>query len=154
MSKTSERSKTSRAGEGYRSAGTHSSGRVGEVKRASFAETLQVSKDTVVREELDRILAEIDKQGAIFIENPVAAELLRYKDLVRQFMREVVENMYDVRETVSGRYSIRQKIYVIVNTVDRKLEDLTEALLERQAEALDLMSRIDEIRGLLLDLYG
>jgi uncharacterized protein YaaR (DUF327 family) len=40
-----------------------------------------------------------------------------------------------------------------VETIDEKLEELTQALLNDQKENLDIASSIDEITGLLVDIY-
>ena len=41
----------------------------------------------------------------------------------------------------------------MVRTVDDKLEELTRLFLRNQLSGLELVSRLDEIRGMLLDLY-
>src|SRR3712207_7059354 len=40
-----------------------------------------------------------------------------------------------------------------VETIDEKLKELTEMLLSDQKENLDIASSIDEITGLLVDIY-
>ena len=41
----------------------------------------------------------------------------------------------------------------MVRVVDQKLEELTRLLLARERDNLAIAARLDEIRGLLLDLY-
>lgn len=42
---------------------------------------------------------------------------------------------------------------MVVETIDEKLEELTREFLAKQVSPLELVSRLDEIRGLLLDLH-
>ena len=48
--------------------------------------------------------------------------------------------------------TMQQKKYVILRVVDEKLERLTAHVLKGQADQLDILRRIDEINGLLVDL--
>jgi len=49
---------------------------------------------------------------------------------------------------------MQQKKYVIIRVIDEKLEDLAAHVLKSQGEQLDILDRIDEINGLLIDLQG
>jgi uncharacterized protein YaaR (DUF327 family) len=45
-----------------------------------------------------------------------------------------------------------RKGYTKIQIIDRKLEDLAAMLLTNQGRQLELVSRLEEIRGLLIDL--
>jgi len=47
----------------------------------------------------------------------------------------------------------RQKAYTLVKTVDEKLESLTEDVRQGQERQLDILEKLDSIRGMLVDLY-
>ncbi len=40
-----------------------------------------------------------------------------------------------------------------MDTIDKKLEELTEALINDQKSNLDVAATIDDISGLLVDIY-
>jgi uncharacterized protein YaaR (DUF327 family) len=46
----------------------------------------------------------------------------------------------------------KRKKHVKIQVIDKKLEDLAAMLLTSQARQLELASRLEEIRGLLVDL--
>lgn len=122
-------------------------------KGVSFIEELRKTTDIKTKEILDDVLGEIDEAAKAFLKQPVPANLLRYKGLVQRFMKTVISRLYRTRETLSSRAVDPQKIYTLLEEVDKNLKLLTEEVLSGQADSLSLMARIDEIRGLLVDLY-
>jgi uncharacterized protein YaaR (DUF327 family) len=130
--------------------------RKGEVniKHTPFLEHLISSHESVTRAELDKELGSIDEQARRLLENPVPEELVRYKELVHNFVQSTLKAAYRVRERLSGNYSIKQKVYVIVEEIDKSLAQLTREILSGQAAVFDLIARMDEIRGMLVDIYS
>jgi uncharacterized protein YaaR (DUF327 family) len=84
---------------------------------------------------------------------PLQGELLAYKRAVRDFLNYVVENGYTV-ETTQSRYRESRGLLpaVQVKIIDEKLEKLASGILTRQIDELQLVSKIDELTGLLVDL--
>ncbi|MDI9442284.1 MAG: YaaR family protein [Firmicutes bacterium] len=107
-------------------------------------------------EELDltEALAEIDEYAERFKKNPSMQNLLRYKKKVRAFLQFLVKQSYAVEERVFYDPHGRRRLLMQVQTIDAKLEELTRSFLTKQDDSLDLLGRLDEIRGLLLDLYS
>lgn len=130
-------------------AGTVQSSFLDELKRLSVPEA--VSAD--VPERLEDLVAELDRQGRRLQERPVLEELVRYKALVKEFLeRTVKRSLRAATRTFGGRLT-RQRSYQIVEVVDRKLSELTLVVLDKERRNIDLAAKLDEIRGLLLDLY-
>ncbi len=50
--------------------------------------------------------------------------------------------------------TMQQKKYVIIRIVDDRLESLASHVLKGQADQLEILRRIDEIHGMLVDLTG
>jgi len=103
---------------------------------------------------LEEIMSELDRQGREFQKKPVIEELVKYKTLVKRFLEFTVKKSLRVEEKKGiKKLSNRQKIWRIVSVVDKKLSELTLAIIEKEKENLNLAAKLDEIRGLLLDLY-
>ena len=121
----------------------------------------------VSEETLNKLKDEVHSTGDTLKNRPFNPEnILRYKKAVRNFMHYVVENCYDVefeagipnylkpsykgpRGTPEARY---QKRHTKIQVIDKKLEDLAADLLSRQMQQLELVARLEEIKGLLIDL--
>jgi uncharacterized protein YaaR (DUF327 family) len=122
------------------------------VERA-FSEVLETEKVELKDIDLETALEEVDEYARRLIQSPVLENLLRYKRRVRAILRFLVQQSYNVQEnTVYDVYG-RRRLLVLVESIDQKLEELTRDFLHKQSSGLDLVGRLDEIRGLLLDLH-
>jgi uncharacterized protein YaaR (DUF327 family) len=79
-------------------------------------------------------------------------EIRHYKQAVRGFLHYVVKNGFDTKEQASGVNIMKRKVHTLVQVVDHKLEQLAAAVLSGQSSQLDLLARLEEINGLLVDL--
>lgn len=75
-----------------------------------------------------------------------------YRQAVRRFVSVVVERSIEVEERTSGSTIARRKRYTLVKIIDAKLEQLAAGMIASQRTQLDVLARIDEINGLLIDL--
>lgn len=135
--------------------GSSKGGTRGKVKatHSPFLEALKVTSDDLTTKELDEILLSVDEAGRALMEDPTYENLITYKDLVKRFMKETLSRLYRVREKMSRR-TFDEKIYVIVEEVDKRLAALTDEVLASQIDPLTLVAKLDEIRGMLVDLYS
>ena len=78
-------------------------------------------------------------------------ELALYKSMIREFLKYVTDHMLSVEHYTGGK--LKQKIYTVTKIIDERLSALTELVVNQQLQNLDLLSTLDEIRGLLVDLY-
>ncbi len=122
---------------------------------------LPVSEDTV-----NLLMDEVRSTGDILRSRPFPEEIMRYKQAVRNFMNYVVKNSFTLEHEeglpnflkpgFSGRRgtpeAMKGKLYTKIQVIDKKLEDLAAMLLSSQSQQMELVSRLEEIRGLLVDL--
>jgi uncharacterized protein YaaR (DUF327 family) len=124
-------------------------------------QNLPVSEETV-----NFLMDEVRSAGDTLRGRPFPDEIMRYKQAVRNFMHYVVENSYGLdHETGIPKFlkpgykgprgspeAMKQITYTRIQIVDKKLEDLAAMLLSSQVPQLELASRLEEIKGLLIDL--
>ena len=110
-------------------------------------EDLPASEDTV-RDLLD----EIHSAGDDLKNRPLPEEIKRYKKAVKNFLRYVVKYGYTTEKQVSGANLLKRKNFTLVQVVDTKLEQLAACILAGQTAQLDILHRLEEITGLLVDL--
>jgi uncharacterized protein YaaR (DUF327 family) len=100
---------------------------------------------------LQALLDDVHSAGDALRLRPLSDEIRRYKQATRRFLQYVVEHSYSVRtEKYLFNHEKRRKVQIEV--VDRKLEQLAEGILSGQIGQIELLSRLDEITGLLVDL--
>jgi len=58
--------------------------------------------------------------------------------------------MYEIKKDISFWQT---QYFITVETIDLKLEELTQMLLNQEKDNLDIANTIDEISGLIVDIY-
>lgn len=102
-----------------------------------------------IKDSLDQLMQELDDASQQLLQNPSEAQLTRYTQAVRAFVRKSQgESM-----AVSKQFDRHNRLYMVVREVDVQLAQLTEQVLNHQERALEMAARIQEIRGILLDMY-
>ncbi len=122
-----------------------------QVMQGRFYDELRFAETEEIHIEFDKLIAEITKQGEKFSKKPTAQLLKMYKSMIREFLKYITDNMFRVEHYTGGK--LKQKIYTVTKIIDKKLSALTRLVLSQQAQNIDLLSTLDEIRGLLIDLY-
>jgi uncharacterized protein YaaR (DUF327 family) len=135
--------------------------REGEAADLGALRDLPVSEETV-----NMLMEDVRSTGDALRGRPFPDEIVRYKRAVRDFMHYVVENGLKVREEAGipqflkpgfkGKRgtpeSQKQLVYKTVQVVDGKLEEMAALILRSQMPQLELVARLEEINGLLVDL--
>lgn len=115
-----------------------------------FDKLLEVTQVEHIKMELSKLLEEIDSAGRRFSSEPDMDNLKQYKTLITSFLDITVNKMFKIRNITNW---IKNKEYVLIEKINEKLAALTHFVLEKQNENINLLSTLDEIRGLLVDLY-
>ena len=118
-----------------------------------FSMELADQESSMSREAMDRLLEQIDEQGARLSKSPTFDELRSYRSLIQSFIGEAVGTMYELHTQAGWDRLGRQKVYTSVRKIDKKLEEMAEKIRLGQADNLDIIARHDAIRGMLVDLY-
>ncbi|MCL2138114.1 MAG: YaaR family protein [Treponema sp.] len=137
-----------------------------EIKGKSAGEMGRLVNLPVSEETINLLMDEVRSAGDTLRGRPFPDEILRYKQAVRNFMHYVTQNCYSLeRETGIPKFlkpgykgrrgtpeAMKQVTYTKIQVIDKKLEDLAAMLLSSQMSQLEITSRIEEIKGLLIDL--
>lgn len=125
----------------------------GPTESISFQEVMGKNRQEIVHEKLTKLVQDIEDQGKVLSESRTVDELRKYKKMVKEFMDEAVQNGLQLEERRGFNRRGRTKIYKIVKEVDKKLIDLTNAVLDKEKKGLDILSMVGEIKGLLINIY-
>jgi uncharacterized protein YaaR (DUF327 family) len=108
--------------------------------------------DADLKEKLSGLMDEITQQGNRIAEHMDIRDMKKYRSLVKDFMNEVVNRSHKFsRENFLDRRG-RHRVYGIVKLVDKNLDDLAGELVKDEKDHIAILNRVDEIRGLLLDI--
>lgn len=76
----------------------------------------------------------------------------RYRGRLKDLLTEVMKNAYILCPEYVTDLNGRQRVYATISIIDSKLDDLAKAILNENSGRLDYLSRVDEIRGLIMDM--
>lgn len=101
---------------------------------------------------LSTLLEEITMQGDKLAKKRDIKDMKRYRGLIKDFMNEIVSRSHSfTRENFLDRKG-RHRVYGIIRLVDENLDELAKELMKDEQDHLAILSKIGEIRGLLLDI--
>ena len=105
-------------------------------------------------ERLNLMMEEIVMQGDKIVKRMDVRDMRRYRTLIKDFMNEIVNRSHKFsRENFLDRRG-RLRVYGIIRLVDEKLDELAQALVSEECDKIAILAKVDEIRGLLLDILA
>jgi uncharacterized protein YaaR (DUF327 family) len=103
---------------------------------------------------LNFMLGEISAHGKKIAKHMDIKDMKHYRELIREFMNEIVNRSHKFsRENFLDKKG-RHRVYAMIKLVDKNLDELAAELIKDEKDHLAILSRIDEIRGLLLDILS
>lgn len=118
-----------------------------------FNELVQKQDQKMQMGQLQNLLKDIESAGERLSRSRTFKDLSKYKTLVKKFVKEAVDFGMDLKQSHSWNQYGQGRSLKIVETIDEKLVELTEGVLEKEGQSIDLLGKIGEIKGLLINLY-
>ncbi len=145
--------RASESARGGRAKGAAGPGAAGETEQASFAQQVGHFLRSGRREKLDQMLRRIDAAAGRLGESFTQTNLYAYRSEVAKFLRMALDETYEAVTTDGKTKSGKSKKLMTARLVNERVQSLIDEVLRRQAPIVDYMHRLDEIRGLLVDMY-
>ena len=103
-------------------------------------------------ERLDGMMKEIVQQGKKLTKRMDIRDMKHYRTLIKEFLNEVVNRSHKFsRENFLDRRG-RHRVYGMIKRVDEALDELASELIQDEKDSIAILDKVDEIRGLLLDI--
>ncbi len=119
-----------------------------------FKFTLMSSiEDAGLQQRLAIMMEEITQQGKKLSKHMDVRDMKHYRALIKEFMNEIVNRSHKFsRENFLDRRG-RHRVYGMIKRVDAALDELAGELIKEEKDHLTILGKVDEIRGLLLDIF-
>ncbi len=109
-------------------------------------------EETELRDKLNGMIESITAQGDKIAKHMDVGDMRKYRESIKEFMNEIVTHSHKFsRENFLDRRG-RHRVYGIVKLVDQNLDELAKELLKDEKSHLNILGKVGEIRGLLLDM--
>lgn len=122
------------------------------VQTQNFADLMQKHDEQRTQEELKRKLEEIKQQGERLTRSMTLRELVLYRQMVKSFLEDTLRRGVGLKVTQGWDRRGRSKRYKLLEEVDALLVSMGEELLQTEEGRLELLRKVGEIRGLLINL--
>lgn len=119
-----------------------------------FPDVLQEFKSPNWQADLDQLLQKLDEIGRRLASSFSIYDFKEYKDTLRNFLQETIGKAYHLKNETGWSRMGRPKLYQCLELIDQELEDLSKMVLAKQKDPLKILEKLDQIRGILVDLYS
>lgn len=105
-----------------------------------------------LQDKLTEMIENITNQGKKIAEHMDIRDLKVYRSMISSFLNEVVANSHQFsRENFLDRRG-RHRVYGVIRQVNDKLDELAKELISSEKNQVEILERIGEIQGLVLDV--
>lgn len=124
----------------------------------AFSQLLQQQTDGQERqgyqERIKTLLDELRQSAPSLLQKCNLTDFEVYRVKISDLMEELLHHAYLFQSEHVRDSSGRRKVYATVTVVNQKMKELGENLLAENREQLNFIGKVDEIRGLLMDLFS
>lgn len=118
--------------------------------KKDFSQSFNFARDRKNEEQLKQMLDDIKKKGNRLVVTKCYSDVHSYKKMIQEYLKSVLQYMYNVKKDISFWQT---QYFMTVETIDEKLKELTDLLLIEEKDNLKIAATIDEISGLVVDIY-
>jgi len=123
-----------------------------DVSSNVFHSQLKRVEEHNVEERIKYLINQITDQGAKLCKKVDVRELKVYKKLISEFLDETLNNSHKYsKESFIDRRG-RRRVYATVKKINSQLEELTKDVLSNEKDNIKILKKIEDIRGMILDI--
>lgn len=121
-------------------------------RNPSFERQFNAESREQAQRHLEELKNRLEEQGKKLTQRVDLGEFSRYRALISEILCEVVGSAFAYQKENGFDRRGRHSVYATVRKINEKLEELAGEILENNRNEIEILARIDEIRGLLLDI--
>lgn len=116
-------------------------------QETGFLDVLEEVEEETYNQLLEKTIRTVVDTGNELMRSPTQENFKKYRESVKQFIQLVEKKLYRIEKNVGV------DLHVVVNQIDEKLNEIATALLQAESGAIKLSAKIEEIYGLLINIY-
>lgn len=121
------------------------------VHQKNFSDFMQQQDQQASKEQLAQRLKEIQMQGDRLARSMTVRELRAYRSLVKRFLEDTVRRGMGIKDTRGWDRRGRGKRYKLLEEIDATLLTMADELLDNEQGKIELLQKMGEIRGMLIN---
>ena len=126
--------------------------KVSDSEKTGFKSQLNRVESENYREKIRSLVSRIIEQGEKLGKKVDVKEFKVYKKLISEFLDEAVGNSLKFSKNGFLDRRGRHRVYAVIKKVDEELALLAEEVLKSEKDNIKVLQRLDNIKGLILDI--
>ena len=126
------------------------------VDKKAIKETFKMKLEDIeqenIRNELKVLYDKIEIQSNKLQDRLFIDDLINYKKLIKEFLNVTINNSHIFFKENSLDRRGRHRIYSLVKKVDQELDELTQDFLDSENKRINILKRLNDIKGILMDI--
>ena len=123
------------------------------IQSAKFGQMITKQDQRMQTEALTKLLGDITTAGDRLARSRNLRDMAKFKMLIKKFLEEAVDFGMGLKQSHTWNGFGEGRKLKIVETIDEKLVELAEEILSQEKSSIELLDKIGEIKGLLINLY-
>ena len=119
----------------------------------AFARQMTKHSEAQYQHYIQDLQERIQKQGERLKQKADLKALQEYRQLISELLGEASSNAYACIKSRTFDSKGRHKVFFVIRSVNQKLEELAAAIFSDQKDNLKLLQMVDDIKGMLVDLF-
>jgi uncharacterized protein len=119
----------------------------------TFHDLVKNQNEKLQMGQLQGLYTEIEKAGERLAKSRNFRDLTKYKNLVQQFLKEVTDFGIGLKKSHTMDAFGQSRMLAVIEKIDEKLVELTDELLQKEEENINILGILGEIKGLIINLY-
>ncbi|MCX7747340.1 MAG: YaaR family protein [Clostridia bacterium] len=126
--------------------------KISDSRETGFQNHLKQVEERSLDERLHELVSKITEQGEKLSKKIDIRELKIYKKMISEFLDEALGNSQKFsKQSILDRRG-RHKVYALIKKINTELDNLTKDVLSEEKDNIKILQRLDDIRGLILDI--
>ena len=119
-----------------------------------FRNQLARAEDNNYEQHLEKLVKDIINQGEALAKRIDVRELRNYKKLISEFLDTALSSSKEFsKQSLLDRRG-RHKVYAIIKNINKELDLLTQDVINGEKDNIGILKRLDDIKGLVLDMLA
>ncbi len=126
--------------------------RVSGGRETDFRSQLAKAEENSYEQHLESLVDEIIRQGEKLTKKIDVRDFRSYKKLISEFLDSALgkSRKFSKRSLLDRKG--RHKVYALIKRINEEVDQLAKDVMEGEKNAIDILKRMDDIRGLILDM--
>ncbi|AQS09198.1 hypothetical protein CLOBY_13210 [Clostridium saccharobutylicum] len=119
-------------------------------EKKDFSQSFSQERHKKSEEQLNKMIEDIKKRGSRLVTTKTYVDVVMYKKMIKEYLESILKFMYETKKDISFWQT---QYFITVDSIDARLEELTQSLLSDEKDNINIASKIDEIQGMIVDIY-